>query len=119
VPSIEECIVDCFAVREKDYPEVPIFGFRDQDPTPDATICLNDFFDWSPDRSFDPLVTNAGAVRANPDCVEVPCGLHSDNVSETDSADEQRNNEQTGQAPFPADKPAKETGHDYGYEHAR
>lgn len=76
----------CFAVREKNHPEIAILSLGDQRPSPDSAVCLHDFFDRGVDCAFDPLVTDGSPVWAYPNRIKVAGGPHFTNVTETTDA---------------------------------
>jgi len=68
--------VNRFPVFEKNHPQIAILGLENLRPALDATVSLDDFFDWGTDGPFDPFVEDCCSVRALPKRITVASCLH-------------------------------------------
>lgn len=63
-------------VRQEDDSQISMVHLFDRRPATDAPILLHHFLRWIVHHSFDPFLTNDGAIRAPPHEFEVLRELH-------------------------------------------
>ena len=65
-----------FTIRQDYYTKIPVFHFRDLDPTLKPAIGLNGFSEWRPNGKLDPFVKNYGSIRPQTDGFKISRNLH-------------------------------------------
>src|SRR5713226_2805014 len=81
-PSVKECVMHSFTIRQKHNPQEAILHFGYLHPTSNSAIGLDNFSNRRSDGLLDPLLTNDNPIRPATYRLKVTCDFHFANVAD-------------------------------------